>query len=70
MAGASFWMAEEMDLSKDLHDWNNRMNNNKRHFISHVLDSFATSDGIVSESLLERFSNKVQAAEACCFYGL
>ncbi|KAG6918908.1 Ribonucleotide-diphosphate reductase (RNR), small subunit [Tephrocybe rancida] len=68
-AEASFWTAEEMDLSKDLHDWNNRLNNNERHFISHVLAFFAASDGIVNENLLERFSNEVQAAEARCFYG-
>ena len=68
-AEASFWTAEEIDLSKDTHDWNNRMNDNERHFISHVLAFFAASDGIVNENLVERFSNEVQAAEARCFYG-
>jgi ribonucleoside-diphosphate reductase subunit M2 len=68
-AEASFWTAEEMDLSKDLYDWNNRLNDNERHFISHVLAFFAASDGIVNENLLERFSNEVQIAEARCFYG-
>lgn len=68
-AEASFWTAEEMDLSKDLHDWNNKLNDNERHFISHVLAFFAASDGIVNENLVERFSNEVQAAEARCFYG-
>ncbi|KAJ7904411.1 ribonucleotide reductase small subunit [Mycena olivaceomarginata] len=68
-AEASFWTAEEMDLSKDLHDWNNKLNSDERHFISHVLAFFAASDGIVNENLLERFSNEVQIAEARCFYG-
>lgn len=68
-AEASFWTAEEMDLSKDIHDWTNRLNDNERHFVSHVLAFFAASDGIVNENLLERFSNEVQAAEARCFYG-
>ncbi|KAI0796571.1 ribonucleotide reductase [Abortiporus biennis] len=68
-AEASFWTAEEMDLSKDLHDWTNRLNNNERHFISHVLAFFAASDGIVNENLVERFSKEVQVAEARCFYG-
>jgi ribonucleoside-diphosphate reductase subunit M2 len=68
-AEASFWTAEEIDLSKDIHDWANRLNDNERHFISHVLAFFAASDGIVNENLLERFSNEVQAAEARCFYG-
>ncbi|PFH51412.1 hypothetical protein AMATHDRAFT_59163 [Amanita thiersii Skay4041] len=68
-AEASFWTAEEIDLSKDLHDWTNRLNDNERHFISHVLAFFAASDGIVNENLVERFSNEVQVAEARCFYG-
>ncbi|KDQ21090.1 hypothetical protein BOTBODRAFT_27092 [Botryobasidium botryosum FD-172 SS1] len=68
-AEASFWTAEEMDLSKDMHDWENKLNDNERHFISHVLAFFAASDGIVNENLVERFSNEVQAAEARCFYG-
>ncbi|KAF8342484.1 ribonucleotide reductase [Amanita rubescens] len=45
------------------------VNDNERHFISHVLAFFAASDGIVNENLVERFSNKVQVAEARCFYG-
>jgi len=68
-AEASFWTAEEIDLSKDTHDWTNKLNDNERHFISHVLAFFAASDGIVNENLVERFSNEVQAAEARCFYG-
>lgn len=68
-AEASFWTAEEIDLSKDLTDWNIRLNDNERYFISHVLAFFAASDGIVNENLVERFSNEVQVAEARCFYG-
>ncbi|KAF7317914.1 Ribonucleotide reductase small subunit [Mycena kentingensis (nom. inval.)] len=68
-AEASFWTAEEMDLSKDLLDWNEKLNDDERYFISHVLAFFAASDGIVNENLLERFSNEVQIAEARCFYG-
>ncbi|CAO1620439.1 unnamed protein product [Sympodiomycopsis kandeliae] len=68
-AEASFWTAEEIDLSKDMHDWDNKLNDNERHFISHVLAFFAASDGIVNENLVERFSSEVQAAEARCFYG-
>ena len=68
-AEASFWTAEEIDLSKDLHDWNNRINDDERYFISHVLAFFAASDGIVNENLVERFSGEVQIPEARCFYG-
>lgn len=68
-AEASFWTAEEIDLSKDMHDWNNRMNDNERFFVSRVLAFFAASDGIVNENLVENFSAEVQVPEAKCFYG-
>ncbi|EMR10357.1 ribonucleoside-diphosphate reductase small chain [Pneumocystis murina B123] len=68
-AEASFWTTEEIDLSKDLHDWDKKLNDDERFFISHVLAFFAASDGIVNENLLERFSNEVQVPEARCFYG-
>jgi ribonucleoside-diphosphate reductase beta chain len=68
-AEASFWTAEEIDLSHDLGDWENKMNDNERHFISHVLAFFAASDGIVNENLAQSFLEKVQYAEAKCFYG-
>jgi len=67
-AEASFWTAEEIDLSHDLPDWD-KLNPNERHFISHVLAFFAASDGIVNENLAMRFSNEVQIPEARCFYG-
>ncbi|KAG0648626.1 Ribonucleotide reductase small subunit [Hyphodiscus hymeniophilus] len=68
-AEASFWTAEEIDLSKDIHDWNNKLNDDERYFVSHVLAFFAASDGIVNENLVERFSGEVQIPEARCFYG-
>ncbi|SPJ73670.1 probable small subunit of ribonucleotide reductase [Fusarium torulosum] len=68
-AEASFWTAEEIDLSKDLHDWNNRLTTDEQFFISHILAFFAASDGIVNENLVERFSGEVQIPEARCFYG-
>ncbi|KAI9887266.1 MAG: Ribonucleotide-diphosphate reductase (RNR), small subunit [Watsoniomyces obsoletus] len=68
-AEASFWTAEEIDLSKDMSDWNDRLTDDERYFISHVLAFFAASDGIVNENLVERFSGEVQIPEARCFYG-
>lgn len=68
-AEASFWTAEEINLASDLHDWDNKMNDNEKYFIEHVLAFFAASDGIVNENLVERFSAEVQCAEAKFFYG-
>lgn len=65
---ASFWTAEEIDLSGDLKDWAN-MTDGERHFISHVLAFFAASDGIVNENLAVNFMSEVQIPEARCFYG-
>lgn len=65
---AVFWTAEEIDLESDLTDWE-KLNDQERHFISHVLAFFAASDGIVNENLALRFYNDVQIAEARCFYG-
>jgi len=67
-AEASFWTAEEIDLSQDQKDWEN-LSDNERHFISHVLAFFAASDGIVNENLAVNFMQEVQMAEARCFYG-
>jgi ribonucleoside-diphosphate reductase beta chain len=65
---ASFWTAEEIDLSGDMKDWN-ALNDGERHFISHVLAFFAASDGIVNENLAVNFMSEVQLPEARCFYG-
>lgn len=68
-AEASFWTAEEIDLSPDLNDWENKLNKDEKHFIKHVLAFFAASDGIVNENLAVNFLQEVQYPEARCFYG-
>lgn len=67
-AEASFWTAEEIDLSQDLTDWES-LNDGEKHFITHVLAFFAASDGIVNENLAEHFVSEVQYTEAKFFYG-
>ena len=66
---ASIWTAEEIDLSSDILDWQNKLNDNERHFIKHVLAFFAASDGIVNENLAENMVAEVQYTEAKFFYG-
>ena len=68
-AEASFWTAEEIDLSPDLIDWEHKLNDNERHFVKHILAFFAASDGIVNENLAEHFLSEVQYTEAKFFYG-
>ena len=66
---ASIWTAEELDLASDLNDWSNKLNDDERFFIKHVLAFFAASDGIVNENLAENFLSEVQYTEAKFFYG-
>jgi len=68
-AEASFRTAEEIDLGADITDWENKLTNDERHFVKHVLAFFAASDGIVNENLAEHFLSEVQYTEAKFFYG-
>merc|ERR1712070_321898 len=65
---ASFWTAEEIDLSADNVDWD-KLTSQEQHFVKHVLAFFAASDGIVLENLSGQFSLEVQIPEARAFYG-
>ncbi|KAK3249927.1 Ribonucleoside-diphosphate reductase small chain A [Cymbomonas tetramitiformis] len=67
-AEASFWTAEEVDLTTDIKQWES-LSEDEKHFISHVLAFFAASDGIVLENLGVRFMKEVQISEARAFYG-
>jgi len=66
---ASFWTADEIDVSADLTDWQDNLSKNEKHFISMVLAFFAGADGIVVENLAERFCRDITIPEARCFYG-
>lgn len=65
---ASFWTAEEVDLSQDMKDWE-KLSEHEQHFIKHVLAFFAASDGIVNENIASQFSTEIQIPEARAFYG-
>jgi ribonucleotide reductase beta subunit family protein with ferritin-like domain len=68
-AEASFWTAEEIDLSSDRDHWD-KLKGGEQHFIKHVLAFFAASDGIVNENIILNFAHEVQYPEARCFYGM
>ncbi len=67
-AEANFWTTEELDLSKDIKDFD-KLTDKEKYFIENILAFFAASDGIVNENLVERFCNEVQILEAKFFYG-
>jgi len=68
VASSAFWQVEEVDLSKDIDDWENKLNDNERNYIEQVLAFFAASDGLVDENLVTRFYNDVKVPEARAFY--
>lgn len=68
-AQMSNWTAEEIDLAQDITDWEDKLNDDERHYIKNVLAFFAASDGIVNENLAENFLSEVQYPEAKFFYG-
>lgn len=65
---ACFWTADEIDLEQDISDWQNKLNDDERHFIKHVLAFFAASDGIVNENLCINMYEEIQIPEARSFY--
>jgi len=66
---AVIWFAEEIDLSKDMKDWE-KLEDGERHFIKNIIGFFAGSDGIVMENLATRFTREVQWPEAKFFYAI
>ena len=66
-AVGSFWTVEEIDLAKDLDDWQ-RLSDEEKHFVKMVLAFFAGSDGIVFENLNLNFAAETEWNEAKAFY--
>ena len=64
---AVFWTPEEIDLAKDMKDWE-KLDANTQHFIKNILGFFAASDGILMENLALNFQHEVQWPEAKYFY--
>jgi len=64
------WVAEEIDLSKDIVHWKTHLSNHDRKFIMHVLAFFAASDGIVNANIKKNLIDAVQIKEAECAYGV
>lgn len=64
---STYWIAEEIDLSKDTNHWK-QLNDNERYFLKYILAFFASFDGIVNENLIEQFFSEIQLSEARSFY--
>lgn len=60
---ATFWKTEEIDLSRDKNDYENKLTDNERKFIKNILAFFAASDGIVAENLDLNFTEEITYKE-------
>lgn len=65
---SSFWVAEEIDFSKDYDDFAT-LSKDEQYVIEMILAFFAGADGIVNFNLRERFLQEIQCVEALCAYG-
>lgn len=68
-ANKSFWTADEIYYSRDLEDYNNKLNIHERNFIENILGFFAGSDGMVNENLILNFYKEFEVAEIRSLYG-
>jgi ribonucleoside-diphosphate reductase beta chain len=68
-AVASFWVSGEVQVQlRDKSDWD-KLSDNERYYIKHILAFFAGSDGIVAENLALRFYGESESAVVKLFYG-
>ena len=68
-AVASFWVSGEVQVQqRDKSDWD-KLSENERYYIKHILAFFAGSDGIVAENLALRFYKEAESPVVKLFYG-
>ena len=60
---ATFWTVEEVDLSKDRDQFQNKLSEPERQFVKNILAFFAASDGIVAENLDLNFIEEITYKE-------
>ena len=56
----TFWSHDEVDISNDVVQWNENLNDNERSFLSHVLGFFVQSDQLVNINLGDRFLKDIE----------
>jgi len=63
------WVVEEVDLSRDIEHWENKLSSADRTFLLHVLAFFSAFDGIVDENLSKNLISMIKIKEAEMAYG-
>jgi ribonucleotide reductase beta subunit family protein with ferritin-like domain len=54
-AEGAFWTVDEVDFAQDRRDWETKLTDEERHFLSMVLAFFSASDIIVNNNLADTF---------------
>lgn len=67
-AEVTFWTAEDLDLSKDCVDWQDKLELGERSFLSSILAYLAASDTLIQHNIAARFLTDVELPEARAFY--
>ncbi len=67
-ASQSFWTVEEVDLSTDRSDYENRLNEGEKKFVDYVLAFFAALDKMVNMNITKRFKEEFNIFEIDAFY--
>src|SRR5581483_3030751 len=64
----SFWTIEEINLSNDRKDYENKLNKNEQRVVDFILAFFSSSDKLVNMNISARFKQEFQIFEIDCFY--
>mgnify|MGYP001609477786 CR=1 FL=1 len=57
---STFWTEDEIDLTSDLIDWESKLSETEKTFISHILGFFVQSDQLVNINLGDRFLQDIE----------
>lgn len=60
-ATRTFWTADEVDLSLDVVQWKEKLSDDERSFLSHVLGFFVQADQLVNINLGDRFLQDIES---------
>ncbi len=69
-AVSAFWTVEAIDLSRDYHDFQDKLNSKEQAFIERILSFFQWGDGLVNENLFTHFFQEIVIPEARLFYAV
>jgi ribonucleotide reductase beta subunit family protein with ferritin-like domain len=68
LAQRSFWIPEEVNVSSDIKDYNEKLTEGERLLVKHILAFFAATDKIVNINIIERFKKDFDIYEISSFY--